>query len=79
MTNALIVASLKMNEDYYYERLKEYLDDEVIGELIPDEDTFDPDYGWIDLYEETHQDKEEDMDRYNDLTVDYLNYLYYQL
>jgi hypothetical protein len=69
---------MSLDNEYLYERIKEYLDDERLGELVPDEDTFDPDYGWIDLYEETHQDKEESTESY-DLTIDYLNFLYYQL
>jgi hypothetical protein len=69
---------MSIEEDYLYERIKEYLDEDILGELVPDEDTFDPDYGWIDLYEETHQDKEESTESY-DLTIDYLNFLYYQL
>lgn len=69
---------MAIEEDYLEERMKEYLDDEILSELVPDEDTFDSDYGWIDLYEETHQDKEESTESY-DLTIDYLNFLYYQL
>lgn len=68
---------MSINEEYLEERLKEYLDDDLLGELIPDEDTYDADYGWIDMYEETHQE-EEDTETY-DLTIDYLNFLYYQL
>jgi hypothetical protein len=69
---------MSIEEDYLYERIKEYLDEDILGELVPNEDTFDPDYGWVDLYEETHQDKEESTESY-DLTIDYLNYLYYVL
>ena len=78
--NVLIVVSLKMNEEYY-DRLKEYLDDEIMGELIPNEDTYDSDYGWLDLYDETREDREneEEAAESYDLTIDYLNYLYYQL
>lgn len=65
------------NKDYLDERMKEYLDDEILGELIPNEDTYDSDYGWLDEYEETHQEEEVEEDY--DALVPYLNYLYYQL
>lgn len=68
---------MSIDEDYLEEKLKEYLDDDLLGELIPDEDTYDADYGWLDMYEETHQE-EENTETY-DLTIDYLNFLYYNL
>jgi hypothetical protein len=68
---------VSIDEDYLEEKLKEYLDDDLLGELIPDEDTYDADYGWLDMYEETHQE-EEHTETY-DLTIDYLNFLYYNL
>lgn len=67
---------MAIEEDYLEERMKEYLDDEILGELIPNEDTYDADYGWLDQYEEEHQ--EEEVEDY-DALVPYLNYLYYQL
>lgn len=67
---------MSIENDYLDERMKEYLDDEILGELIPNEDTYDADYGWLDMYEETHQ--EEEVEDY-DALVAYLNYLYYQL
>lgn len=63
-------------EDWKIERQAEYKRDEELASLIPDEDSYDPDYGYIDQWEAEQEEKEEEPESH-DLDIDYLNWIYY--